>query len=449
MKQTSRDGVLRGGTATLIRLLLFAAACVSAYLLSVSLQGGTVAGCGPGSGCDEVLHSRWAYVLGIPVSALALLVDLTLILATFACGPKSTPRQRRGAWEIILPCSILIFGAALWFVALQVVVLHRICPWCMAAHVCGAVAAVLLLTRVPLGESSGKSRESSTLSRSQMIRLSIIAFAAIAVLGIAQALAPRKTFSVSNVPVAALPVTNSIPPTSAPPKTVSTPATNPPPTPVPATNAVATIQSPTTSSNVLPVLNRFFLDLTQVPLWGSPTAPFKLLSLYDYTCHHCRDMHPRVAEVQRSFGNKLAVVSLPMPLDAQCNYLITRGTPKPHLNACTYAKLGLIVWRAKRDAILEFDDWLFGFQNPPPLSEVTNKAVSLVGLMPFQTASRDPSLDKLIRTSIDIYAVSAKEFHNGNMPQFMMGSNIVTGTLTTEQLRAVVEPYINAASASK
>src|SRR5436305_10091796 len=108
MKRASRDGILRGGTAAGIRLLILAAAGISAYLLSVSLSGGTAVGCGPGSACDEVLRSRWAYVLGIPVSALALVVDGALLLTTFGCGPKSTPKQRRGAWEILVPCALLV-----------------------------------------------------------------------------------------------------------------------------------------------------------------------------------------------------------------------------------------------------------------------------------------------------------------------------------------------------
>src|SRR5687768_16247999 len=139
MKPITRDGILRGGRAAAIRLLILLAAGISAYLLSVSLSGGQAVGYGPGSGCDEVLQSRWAYVFGIPVSALALVIDLALLLTSFSCGAKSTPKQRRGAWEIMVPCAVLVLGAALWFVALQAFVLHRFCPWCMAAHISGAL----------------------------------------------------------------------------------------------------------------------------------------------------------------------------------------------------------------------------------------------------------------------------------------------------------------------
>ena len=72
-KSKPRDGVLRGGSALAIRLLFLAAALISAYLLSVSLSGGTAVGCAPGSSCDAVLKSRWGYFLGIPVSLFAVL----------------------------------------------------------------------------------------------------------------------------------------------------------------------------------------------------------------------------------------------------------------------------------------------------------------------------------------------------------------------------------------
>jgi uncharacterized membrane protein len=451
VKPTTRDGILRGGTAATVRLLLIAAAGVSAYLLSLSLSGGSAVGCGPGSACDEVLQSRWAYVLGIPVSALALAVDLTLLLATFTCGRTSSPKQRRGAWEILVPCSILVLGAALWFVALQAFVLHRFCPWCMTAHVCSAVAATLLLVRVPITDSRAQREKEVAVLRSMVTKMAVAAVAAIALLGVAQVAAPRKTYSVAtvssvparvNVPVLDLQANNK-PPAALPDKRTNT--TSPASIDSSASIRDALTNSPSAAFErfgFFQILGgRALLDLKKVPLWGPSDAPTKLVSLYDYTCHHCRDMHPHVVGLRRTFGDKLAIVSLPVPLDARCNYLL-RGTQRPHMNACEYAKLGLIVWRAKRDAIQPFDDWLFSFQNPPPLVEVTNKVVDMVGLMAFDSASRDPWIEQQLKTDIDIYAISGKEFSNGAMPQFMIGSNVITGILTPEQLQAFVAPYV-------
>ena len=409
MKPTTRDGVLRGGAAKSIRLLLLAAAGVSGYLLAVSLSNGHVAGCGQGSACDAVLQSRWAYVLGLPVSALALVVDLALLLTTFSCGAKSTPKQRRGAWEILAPGAVMVLGAALWFTALQVFVLQRYCPWCLTAHACGAVAAVLLLLRVPVSEARERREKDPGVSSDRLVKFSALALVAVAALGVAQTFAPGKTYSVTVMPETTKPA----------PSTPSTP-----------------------SARVLEVFGgRVKLNLAEVPLWGSPNAPQQLISLFDYTCSHCREMHERVEAVQKSFSNRLAVISLPMPLDAQCNSLIKRTHPK-QLNACQYARLGLAVARAKPDAIQAYDNWFFTPATPPPLVEATNQAVRLVGAEALAKALIDPVIEKTLTASMRLFEISAVEYKNGNMPQFMIGTNIFSGDLTTEELRAKVAAYV-------
>src|SRR5436190_5003419 len=299
MKSTNRDGILRGGSAVLLRLLLLAAAGVSAYLLSVSLSGGTAVGCGPGSGCDEVLKSRWAYVLNIPVSAVAILVDLSLLLISFSCGPNSSPEQRRRAWQILAPGALMVLGSALWFVALQAFVLKRFCPWCMTAHACGAVAAVLLLNRLPFSIGQETKAKSPAISQSTLIRIALIAVMAIALFGVAQILGPRKTFTNTTVPASS--VSSPVPET---PRNISSntaalattsPTNLPTKTNAPAVAVVST-SAPSTiapkASNVMNVFgSKFHLDLDQVPVIGSRTAPLRMLSLFDYTCHHCQEMH--------------------------------------------------------------------------------------------------------------------------------------------------------------
>jgi uncharacterized membrane protein len=430
MKPSSpRDGVLRGGTALLVRVCLLIAAAISGYLLSLSLGGGNAVGCAPGSSCDEVLQSRWAYVFGLPVSGLALIVDLALLLTTFACTPKSSVAQRRGAWEIIVPCAVLVLAAAVWFTALQAFVLNKFCPWCLGAHAAGSIAALVLLTKMPIGQK--RDAKSPALTARVAVLLSLVALVAVGALGAAQALAPRRTFTVANIPPETASVTSNTP-SPAPPATQTVAAPAPTPT------VAARPQTP----NVLPVFNgRFVLNLAEVPVWGNPNAPVKLLSMHDYTCHHCRDMHSRVVEVHHALSNDVAIVSLPMPLDHTCNRLMRR-TPPAHVNACTYARLGLAVWRAKPAAIEPFDDWFFAFEKPPTLEAVTNKAIEMVGADAFARASQDPLIDKLIGTAIEIYATSANQYGQPRMPQFIIGTNAASGMMTAEQLRALVQPYV-------
>ena len=54
----------------LIRAGLLLALGISLFLAWNSLQGGGIPGCGPESGCNDVLNSRWSKTGPIPVSAL-------------------------------------------------------------------------------------------------------------------------------------------------------------------------------------------------------------------------------------------------------------------------------------------------------------------------------------------------------------------------------------------
>ena len=66
---TKKNDPLVGSWVHPVRILLVSAAIITIYLALATLsQSGNVPGCGPDSGCDKVLNSKWAYWLGIPVS---------------------------------------------------------------------------------------------------------------------------------------------------------------------------------------------------------------------------------------------------------------------------------------------------------------------------------------------------------------------------------------------
>jgi len=419
---TYRDGTLVGGSAAFIQLLILAAGGISAYLLSISLTGGTAIGCGPTSSCEEVLHSNWAYVLGIPVSAFALIVDVTLLITTFFCDAKSTPQRRRAAWKILIPGALLLLGAAAWFIAVQALILHHFCPWCMTAHTCGALAAIMLLKRAPVGGVMAENVPA--LPRGIIMVSAVVALLTITAMGVTQKLVPRKTFSVANIK-----------------SETSAHSTNIATTDLQSNKPPAPIRTP------FPVLGGLVvLDLDTVPIWGSSTAPIKLVSLYDYTCPHCRAMHPRLAALQQIVGDKLAIVSLPMPSDCECNRFFKNEPSRT--NACVYARLGLTVWRAKHEMIQEFDDWVYSFNQTPSLTAVTNKVIELIGQTAFETASRDPWIEQQLQTDIELYGISLKDYHTTVMPQFMIGTEIITGLLSIDDLQALVAKYDFTATAT-
>src|SRR5262249_48610012 len=102
-------------------------------------------GCGPGSGCEQVLASRWGGIGPIPTGALAGAAYAAL-LACLAAARK--PRSTARAWAVAAVISVGILAAAAWFVVLQLAVIRAICPYCLADRALGAGAGVLVLATV-------------------------------------------------------------------------------------------------------------------------------------------------------------------------------------------------------------------------------------------------------------------------------------------------------------
>src|SRR5438128_12252808 len=149
LKHSPQDGLVWPALLSVVQILTLGAMGLGCYLLWISVSGGTVAGCAPDSGCDKVLHSRWARWLGLPVSAIALLVYGGIFAGTLWLRRKVPPPQQRAAWRWLIVCAVCVLGAAVWFAVLQALVLKSFCRFCMAAHACGAIAAGLLLWCAP------------------------------------------------------------------------------------------------------------------------------------------------------------------------------------------------------------------------------------------------------------------------------------------------------------
>jgi uncharacterized membrane protein len=383
----------------LLQLLLTAALLISIYLGWVSLKGGAVAGCGPESGCDKVLHSRWSRWLGIPVSVPAVLLYSLMLAATLRLTPASSAAQQRRAWTILLPAAWAVLGAVVWFSTLQLLVIKAVCPFCTAAHVCGFLAALLLFWTGPIREAPEKpwQKEKEIYVPPKDARgLSMIALVGVAILVLGQGLYRPATFTVRRVGAASLEQTP--------------------------TNRVFQIYQ-----------GRFAFNMGEVPMIGSPGSAHAMVSLFDYTCHHCRIMHSKLKELHRTFEGQLAVISLPMPLDNQCNYMV-RVQPSAHSNACEYARAGLAVWRANRKAHEQFEDWIFTPEHPPELPAVHEYAAQLVGRAQYESAITNEWVNQYLRLGIDIYATNFVFLRQGAMPQMIIGTNLLTGTVETDEL---------------
>ena len=360
---------------------------LSTYLSWHSIAGGSMAGCGGGSPCDQVLNSSWSMFGGVlPISGLAMGVYLAMLVAGFYTGPETELSIRRQAWSAMLILSGLIAGSAVWFTILQKWIIGAFCPYCMVTHITGFLLAALVIRRAfkefgnPYGEITPTSQvETHNCSRTnakRVIGLTMIGLLTAGIMATAQkVLAPTASYFNGE------------------------------------------------SQDKLPLI-----DYRTAPMVGSADAPCVVTLLFDYQCPHCQKIHFMLDEVVRLYGGKLSFVLCPTPLNTQCNPYIPRDVDG-FKNSCELARIGLAVWFADRAAFSGFQNWMFTFESgnswqPRSLETAKVKAIELVGQAKFDTASADPWIGQYLQNCIQIYGHTIQG-GKGGIPKLVFGSRWV------------------------
>ena len=105
-----------------------------------------------GDGCDIVLNSPWATVLGQPLALFGFLAYATVVV--LAVAPLVAPKQshwqlNRATWPLLMPLCLAMAVFSLSLVGLMVVVIQAFCFFCLLS----AVLSVLLFLIALLGHS--------------------------------------------------------------------------------------------------------------------------------------------------------------------------------------------------------------------------------------------------------------------------------------------------------
>lgn len=369
------------GLLWLMRLLVVAAAGVTGYLLAVTwIQGSLPAGCGSGSGCAAVLSSRWASVLGFPVSAPALALDLSLLLL-LCLPPGRSDRSRAWLFGLRLLLAATVAWSAVWFLGVQLALVGKLCVWCVTAHGIGLVVALLVLCSTPVRWMGTKAiPAASNLWFEPAGRLTGITVLGVAMLAL---------FSVGLLAVAQTLVE--------PPVVVGR---------LPAGQNADTGPGP---DRRLAVLNgKLAVSPHQEPVLGSPDAPHVVLVMFDYCCPHCRAMHAHLIEAQIRHPGKIALLLLPTPLDKSCNPHVEETEPR-FRNACELARHALAVWETNPAVFSEYDQWLFESEFPRSTEEARTKAVGLITGAALDRALAKPGIAAAIRRNVEAYNASGAE----------------------------------------
>jgi len=415
------------------RALLAVAILGAGYLAWLAIHNGPAAGCGPESGCNKVLQSRWAYWLDLPVSVPAVLVYLALLGVTILLQKRPSPDDQRGSWAAIIILSVIVAGAALWFVGLQVFVIKAFCKFCMTAHACGFAAALLCLKNTPLAAdpdtpmwTTGSGKRG--VPRQAVFSLVLIGLAGVAVLAGGQMLFQKQRNVVKVLPVAGARATK----TAASPSSASTNHSTPKAPGGPSTDQPASPNARLIAPRTLSLYsNQFLIKFGDVPMIGSPDSPHIIVYLFDYTCSHCRAVHPILVQTCQQLTNQLGVVCLPISLSPQCNPFLPQTTSHAASGSCEYARLGLAVWRAKPEAQRQFDDWMFATVRPPPLKQAQEYAAQLVGADKLKSALADPWIQQQILTDCRLHRANWLAVDSSAMPQIIMGDAVSSGPLNS------------------
>jgi len=118
----------------LVVIFSLVAAGLSIWLTVQKLNGSitSLAGCGGGSDCSNVLGSKWSMVFGvIPVSVLSSLLYIAILVSIWIRGITMIWLRQLAAWMII--------GSAVWFTILQIAVVGSFCKYCMTMHGVGVI----------------------------------------------------------------------------------------------------------------------------------------------------------------------------------------------------------------------------------------------------------------------------------------------------------------------
>ena len=367
----------------IVRTLAFVGFAISAYLFSMKLTGKitSVVGCGGEGGCADVLGSEWSQWFGIPVSAVSAVFYLGVIGLTFKLSKP-----------LLTMAAILLIGAAVWFMGLQVFVIKSFCPWCFSTHMVGFATAAAILWKVRA-----------------KIKPTVVFVPVLLILGLAlgQVYGPKPdTYEVTSE--SKLEKRKEVKEQVAGEGRLITFRT-------PDGKAVKTYR------------------LGSVPFIGSPDAKHFLVKYFDYTCGSCEEMEGDLEALLQVYPKEIGVILMPAPLNRACNPYLPQGI-HDHQDACELARLGLAAWRAQPESFKEAHKILF----QRPIHSPESARIELEILIPsvkLDAALKGPWVDQSLKANLQDYQLlSSRDL---KMPKLM-----ITGSKTMHGLVGSPDEFV-------
>ena len=319
------------------------AVAMGVWIAARSFGAASLPGCGAHSACDSVANGRWSRLGALPVAPLGAAVYVALLVGVLARASASPPGCGPTVTAATTVAALLAIGAACWFVGLQLVVIRRVCFYCVGAHLCACAAGGLFLAAAT--PWAGPTWPTEVM----------VALAGVLALVVGQLALVPQTFAV--VPVS---TPSAEPPLNATPAPASpTRGWAPAPAARVRSRAMPGAPAPTPRQSTL-LGGGVVLNVGGWPMLGRPDARHVLAALFDFTCGECHHLHRLLAEAVEARPDWLAISLVPVPMHPACNPTVT-CTRDAGLQACDYARLAWAVWLAGgAERYAAWDAYVFG-----------------------------------------------------------------------------------------
>lgn len=475
-------------------VLAWIAFSVAGYLAFHSVTGAAVAGCtlGSGHGCDAVLSSSWSKWMGVPIAVLGLAVYATLASLGLFLG-RGGEAANRWITTIFVMLAVVAAGASTWFIGVQIFALGTYCPYCLVADTSGIVLGILalgaalqqllanrsspkvgglqpgLMALRPVGAGAPRAASPAAIAIPSSPPSLLMAFGGalplLAILIGGQLLFAAKTYRVEKPAL-----TDSIRMDGANAKEAqSSPATSQVPikptfteegrgvagngkssgdetklassdsksgdqklSTEPGEKKVdATAPDPGKERLVKFLGGKLVLDVYKHPIIGSPEAPHIVIEMVSYDCPHCRKMNSMIHQALDHYGDQVALLIMPIPLDKDCNKLIT-DPAMTHPGACGTARMVIALAKLEPKSFATFHDFLMSGdkEKPPRMEKIIPKAYSLVTADKLRDLQRGPEVAKQLESYVDLFGqlqAKSKDQKAFGLPVQILGDNTVSG----------------------
>jgi hypothetical protein len=149
-------------------------------------------------------------------------------------------------------------------------------------------------------------------------------------------------------------------------------------------------------------------------------------------------MNAHLSVARQRFGDQLAIVALPVPLNIRCNPT-AKGNGAGHEEACEIARLALALWRTDAKAFPLFHDWLFAVGRSRTLAEARGYANQLVDPARLRHYESGALVDKFIARHVKLYERSGQ----GTLPKIFTEKLTIKGQMrSANELTDVLQNHL-------